>query len=309
MIYHILFYLLIYSFLGWISEVIYAYFVHKKYINRGFLYGPFCPIYGIGMVIVLLIVREIENKFYLHSFLSTFFILVFVATLLELFTGWILEVLFHTKWWDYSDKKFNVKGYVCLTYSIMWGIGGTVLFTFVHPFVSKLMLTIHRDIGVVILFLTYSYLLIDVFFTLKELLVFKNIVKQMHLISEQIYMDISLAIDEVELKRDHINEQISKNLFAFIKEMNENKDQLHVTVQEKFNQYILDSKVHSLTSGFKSELERIKQRNIVLFENNNSRYYELKKKIMKSHLTKSFPKLSSKKYKKVFKDMKRDRRP
>ena len=112
-IYYSILYFFVYGFLGWCTEVIFAAFKQHRFVNRGFLNGPYCPIYGCGVVIVVAVLTPLkENLFFLFvgSFLLT--------SILEYITGFVLEKVFHNKWWDYSNLPFNIKGYVCLKFSI-----------------------------------------------------------------------------------------------------------------------------------------------------------------------------------------------
>ena len=107
---------LIYAFLGWCTEVAFAAVTRGKFVNRGMANGPICPIYGFGVLAVLFCLQPFRGNFFL-LFLGS----VVVTSLLELVTGWALEKFFHDKWWDYSNEPFNIKGYICLRFSILWG--------------------------------------------------------------------------------------------------------------------------------------------------------------------------------------------
>ena len=115
--YRYLFYFLIYSFLGWCVEVCYATLNTKKFINRGFLNGPYCPIYGVGVMTIIYFVFPLKN-----NMLILFIASVALTSILEFLTGFILEKIFHYRWWDYSDKPFNFHGYICLEFSLIWGL-------------------------------------------------------------------------------------------------------------------------------------------------------------------------------------------
>ena len=106
-LYQVFAYFLIYSCLGWCLEVIYAAVTTGKLINRGFLNGPVCPIYGFGMVIVLFALTPLS-----HSLLLLYLGGVILPSVLELVGGWALYKLYHTRWWDYSDYPFNIGGYI-----------------------------------------------------------------------------------------------------------------------------------------------------------------------------------------------------
>lgn len=125
-------YFFIYSFLGWILESIYKSIYAKRFINSGFLYGPFCPIYGLGALIMYVSLSG-YNKNPLHVFLIGFVIL----SLWEYIVAWALEKMFKTKYWDYSDKKYNINGRICLENSFFWGVLGIVFIYILHPFVHN----------------------------------------------------------------------------------------------------------------------------------------------------------------------------
>lgn len=115
-------YFLIYSFWGWVVEVIFHAVTLGKVINRGFLQGPVCPVYGFGVLSVFALLNTIQSG---GNQMSEGMIFVFgfiLATLVELIAGWLLDVCFHARWWDYSKKPFNFRGYICLEFSLMWGI-------------------------------------------------------------------------------------------------------------------------------------------------------------------------------------------
>ena len=108
-----------YSFIGWVIEVIYEYFVNGKLVNRGFLIGPYCPIYGVGGLIATITLTSHKD-----SVIILFVMSMFMFALLEYFTSYLMEKLFKARWWDYSNYKFNVNGRVCLYLSCLFGLGG-----------------------------------------------------------------------------------------------------------------------------------------------------------------------------------------
>ncbi len=124
--------LMIYSIIGWVYESTICSIGHKKLINRGFLNGPYCPIYGTGAVLVLLVLGRIQNPVLL------FFAGAVVTCSLEYLTSWLMEKLFHARWWDYSKRKFNIGGRVCLLGAVVFGAFSVVLILFLHPWVKSL---------------------------------------------------------------------------------------------------------------------------------------------------------------------------
>ncbi len=133
----------LYAFLGWCVEVAFVAVTCGRVVNRGFLNGPVCPIYGFGMLGVLYLLRPVEENLLL-LFLGG----MVLASALELAGGWALNRLFHTRWWDYSNEPFNLGGYICLKFSLMWGLGTVMVVRLVHPALYDLLLWIPRRLGV-----------------------------------------------------------------------------------------------------------------------------------------------------------------
>lgn len=131
--YHIINWFYIYSFLGWLWESSYVSFKEKKLVNRGFVTGPVCTIYGFGAVIVYLILKPISGNIIL-LYLGG----VIVPTILEYATAVLMETLFHTSWWDYSKNKYNFQGRICLGASLGWGAFSVILFYVFQPFVERI---------------------------------------------------------------------------------------------------------------------------------------------------------------------------
>ena len=141
-LYHILSWFIVYSFMGWIWESCYVSAKSKKWVNRGFVSGPFVTIYGVGAVTVYVILRPVAG-----NILELYFAGVAVATILEYVTGVLMEAIFHTNWWDYSDKKFNFQGRICLGCSLGWGLFTVGLFRVLHPVVSDFVELYSRRTG------------------------------------------------------------------------------------------------------------------------------------------------------------------
>lgn len=153
-------YFVIYSFLGWVLESLYKTVLSKKFINSGFLYGPFCPIYGFGALIMTLCLEQFKNNIIL-LFLLCFFIL----TVWEYIVSFLLEKTFKTKYWDYSDNKFNIKGRVCLKNSIFWGLLGVIYIVFIYPPVERIIQVVPKDLLMYIEIILFCITLIDYIFS------------------------------------------------------------------------------------------------------------------------------------------------
>ena len=156
-LYQTLAYFLIYSCLGWCLEVVYAAVTTGKLVNRGFLNGPVCPIYGFGMVIVLYALTPLVDNtllLYLGG--------VILPSALELVGGWALYKLYRTRWWDYSDYPFNIGGYICLEFCLLWGVGTLVVMRIVHPVIANLVAMIPPLAGVISMCILYAVYATDV---------------------------------------------------------------------------------------------------------------------------------------------------
>ena len=121
---------MLYSFIGWGIEVLLTYSRNKKFVNRGFLLGPYCPIYGCGCLLIIFLLKR-----YTDNMLVLFILAMVICMVLEYLTSFCMEIIFKARWWDYSDRKYNINGRVCLEYAIFFGIGGTLIMYIVHPFV------------------------------------------------------------------------------------------------------------------------------------------------------------------------------
>lgn len=163
--YKYLYYFFIYSFLGWCLEVCYAALNTGTFVNRGFLNGPYCPIYGVGVVIVILLVFPLRKNMLLLYVAS-----VVLTSVLELVTGFALEKIFHYRWWNYSDVPFNIDGYVCLKFSLMWGIACIIVVDVIHPLVDDFVRWIPHFIGKILLGIMIVMMAIDLVATVETVL-------------------------------------------------------------------------------------------------------------------------------------------
>ena len=162
--YQFLWIFFVYAFLGWCTEVSYAALRTGKFVNRGFLNGPVCPIYGCGVVVVLVGLTPLKGNFVL-LFLGS----VVLTSVLELATGFVLEKLFRQRWWDYSDKPFNLGGYICLEFSIMWGFACLFVVDILHPSIEFFIRLIPHTLGWVLLGLFSAAMAVDLAATVRTI--------------------------------------------------------------------------------------------------------------------------------------------
>lgn len=140
-VYEIVTYFVVYSFLGWVVEVAYHAVTQGKVVNRGFLAGPVCPVYGFGMILVFGVIDVIAGTTAADIGAAHAGIIfaagMVLASSVEFIGGWGLYHAFHARWWDYRDKPFNLGGYICLEFSIYWGLGAILVTRVLHPAVAR----------------------------------------------------------------------------------------------------------------------------------------------------------------------------
>lgn len=166
---------ILFSFIGWISEVIYVGVTSAhKFVNRGFLYGPLCPVYGFGGVMILMLPPSLYK-----TWIPLFFASMILCTIVEYFVSWLMEKLFHTRWWDYSHYKIQLNGRICLLNSILFGFLGVAVIHFVYPLMIDLLNSLGQTLinisGMIIL----AVLSVDIFFTVRKLVDFANVMKKL----------------------------------------------------------------------------------------------------------------------------------
>ena len=122
----------IYSFLGWVLETTLVSFKSRKFINRGFFLGPYCPIYGTGGVLLLFL-----NGYRTDPFV-VFILSIFICSLVEYLTSYFMELIYRVRWWDYSNRFFNINGRICLFNSVFFGLFGTLAVCFLNPYFTNL---------------------------------------------------------------------------------------------------------------------------------------------------------------------------
>lgn len=185
---------IIYSVIGWLLELIFSLFQLKKVVNRGFLIGPYCPIYGAGCLLLIILLSK-----YSDNIILLFILAILICSILEYLTSWLMEKIFKLRWWDYSNMKFNINGRICLETMIPFGIIGVIVVKYFNPILMKLIDMIDPNtlsILVIILFIIDVLISCNVIFNLKT--VTRNVTK-----------------DSTEEIKKAINKFIHNNLFMY----------------------------------------------------------------------------------------------
>lgn len=166
---------IIYSFLGWCMEMVVCYFATRKWVNRGFLIGPICPIYGWGCLLIILLLKR-----YLDDPLVLFVMSMVLCSLLEYYTSYLMEKLFKARWWDYSHKKYNINGRICLDNILAFGILGLLMMYFINPFVVKMLGFVSTKVLNIVAIVIFVIFLVDNIVSLKVISGFKKVAKSIH---------------------------------------------------------------------------------------------------------------------------------
>ena len=194
-------YFIIYSFFGWLWETGLYIVRDKRFVNRGFLNGTLCPIYGAGASLcVAILYGRVNNPVFLFLFG------LIICTSVEYVTHFALEKIFHATWWDYSKEKFNIKGRVCLVAAVFFGICITVLILLVQPFVAKLIGEIPTPTKIIIAVILYSVLLVDTTLTVNVLI---DLNRKLKILQSSISETIQSSIDSTEEKYFELKEKMS----------------------------------------------------------------------------------------------------
>ena len=250
---------ILFSFIGWICEVIYVGVTSAhKFVNRGFLHGPICPVYGFGGVVILMLPPSLYA-----TWIPLFLASMILCTTVEYFVSWLMEKLFHTRWWDYSHYKIQLNGRICLLNSILFGFLGVVVIHFVYPLMTDLLNSLGQTwisiSGMIIL----AVLSVDIFFTVRKLVDFANVMKKLKDFGETLnshygqeewfkkdsFMDmINSVIERAENRKEEFSQKILEKI--------EKLQNLHLPSVESFLK-----KFPSIKSAkYREELNMIKEK-------------------------------------------------
>lgn len=243
MYYYYFYSFIIYSFIGWVTEVLYHIYKLKNFVNRGFLYGPVCPIYGGTAVLLIFFLTPFSN-----NFAAVFAGGAVIASIIEYITGYAMEKMFHAKWWDYSNEKFNIKGYICLKFSIFWGFMSLIFIKYVNPVISILTYHIIDNFGEVLYNILLILFIIDVVLTINGLISFKKLFTELQEIIVEGRENLE-KLDIISLNKE-IKDEISERLGV----LHEVKERLlnRITVKQK---HLLKAFPHVSSDKFQQALE------------------------------------------------------
>lgn len=219
--------LIFYSVAGWLYETIICSVDQRKLVKRGFLYGPYCPIYGFGAIIDILClswVIDLKLNFWASSAVL-FFAGVVLTGVLEYFTSWAMEKIFHAKWWDYSRRKFNINGRVCLIGMVVFGTMSVLLLQFIHPWVQSVTARIPQIALYVSAAVIFVGICVDCVFSVINTLRFtRKLEKAQEILNKR--------ISEAKVAADELKKRVQEKVSDMEKEVREVPVQLHKKAAE-----------------------------------------------------------------------------
>ena len=226
-----LFFFYLYCFFGWCFESAYVSLKSGKPVNRGFMRGPFLPLYGSGAIMMLVVSMPFQD----HVFL-TYIAGVIGATVLEYITGVMMEALFKVRYWDYSNQKFNFQGHICLSSSIAWGFLTILMTRVVHRPVERFAMMIPGHVLFPVTMLLTVYIVVDFTLSFKAAMELRDILAKMQRLKEEIErlqrrLDVIIAFNNAEKEQRRQESELSlaelslgvKQRFANLKEMIQSK--------------------------------------------------------------------------------------
>lgn len=269
-VYYFILYFFTYGFLGWCTEVAFATTKQRKFVNRGFLNGPICPIYGVGVGVVVQFLTPVKDNLIVLYLTATI-----LVTLIEGITGYLMDKIFHHKWWDYTEQPLNIGGYVCLPFSLVWGVACVFIVKAVHPVIYSGLSWIPAILGSVIIGVLGIILFSDIYVTASGILKLNRRLEMME----------KLAAELRELS-DKVGENIHENVMETMEVTEGIKEKLETATEEQ-----------------KSRIAELKEKYRELAEHGTK---------VGDRLLKAFPKMESRRHKDMLdelkKRLKRDRK-
>ena len=237
-----LFFFYFYCFFGWVFESTFVSVKSRRFVNRGFMRGPFLPIYGSGAITMLLVSMPFQDNIFL-----TYIAGCIGATILELVTGIAMESLFKVRYWDYSNQRFNYKGHICLSSTIAWGFLTILMTGFVHRGVEKVVFAIPSIVVSVVTIIVTEYIVVDFTLSFKAAMDLRDILiglekakEEMVRIQKRLDVLIAVANDDFAARKqersvriDELMDNIEEKFSAFKERIKGNPSEFVEEVREE----------------------------------------------------------------------------
>ncbi|MDE6963146.1 MAG: hypothetical protein K2P30_05900 [Lachnospiraceae bacterium] len=229
-----LFFFYFYCFFGWIFESTYVSLKSRKFVNRGFMRGPFLPIYGSGAIMMLVVSMPFQDNIFL-----TYIAGCIGATALELVTGELMEALFKVRYWDYSNQKFNYKGHICLSSTVAWGFLTILMTEFLHRGVERIIFIIPSAVVALVTVAASLYIVVDFTLSFKAAMDLRDILiglerakEEMERIQKRLDVIIAVANDEIEARRLEKSQRVEELMDSIEEKFGSLKERLKINPSE-----------------------------------------------------------------------------
>lgn len=287
-----LFFFYVYCFLGWCFESAYVSIKSRKLINRGFMRGPFLPLYGSGAIMMFVVSMPFQDNIVL-----TYFAGCVGATVLEYVTGVTMEALFRVRYWDYSDQKFNFQGHICLGSTIAWGFLTILMTRVIHRPIEQLVLMIPRNVLLYLTWILTIYIVADFALSFKAAMDLRNILAKMQKVKEELVrmqkrLDVIAAFnnEEKEQKRQEREEKIGELTESIGQRLGSIKD----LIQNAPGAYV---------DSVRDEIAELRARYNLYMENRKN--YKEMLGFYKRDMIRNNPGMNSSQYKDAFEELKK----
>lgn len=293
----------VYSVAGWIMECVLGVIQKHKFVNRGFLIGPYCPIYGIGVVGVSTLLSKISNNIILLFILATV-----ICGSLEYFTSYIMEKIFKARWWDYSKNKFNINGRVCLETLIPFGVLSVLVIKVVNPFILEIINEIPQKTLNVIAICLLLIIVVDICISFTIILRFKNLSKKEKDNTEEITKKVretaEAAIEKLKLEKTLLLKKIDIKNFTLAptvkytrKKYTRNIKNASYTLIGTFKSRIqgIDDKMKEIAKDVSEKIAGIKENQLKIFNKEVKEKFVKESKLNK-RLISAFPNVEQREY-------------
>lgn len=250
-------YFFIYCFMGWCFESTYVSLRQKRIVNRGFLKGPYLPIYGFGAITIL-----ISTLLVTWSIPLIFICGMIASTILEYITGAVMETMFSMKYWDYSYQKFNIKGYICLSSSIAWGFFSVLLVKVIHVPVSEFVKDMDDQVLGGIVTAVSAVMIIDLIFAFRKALDFRKILAYQTAVRKEL-AELTERLGEA---RETFTEMANEKQREYFARQEERISALKLELDaarfkaERLNKSVIRSFPHATSEKFGEALEEVKKK-------------------------------------------------
>lgn len=287
-----LFFFYFYCFFGWVFESTYVSIKQKKFVNRGFMNGPFLPIYGSGGIMMLVVSMPFQDNIFL-----TYIAGCIGATVLEFVTGMTMEALFKVRYWDYSKNKFHYKGHICLSSTIAWGFLTIFMTGFLHRYVEMIVLAIPNSVLTIVTIIITVCIAVDFTLSFKAAMDLRDVLiglekarEEMERIQKRLDVMIAVVDDEIENRKQ---ERIIR-----MEELMDNLEEHFDHVKEK-----LSASTGELLEDVREEFAELRSK--YLIEKEHHFQFRKLKDFYQRHLIKDNPSMYSERFNEILEDLKK----